>query len=148
MLALPSFDEAQSHLIDFLSPIAACTKVCWVFREDFYSQGAHKVVAPRRMLSSNSALAKHVYEQGARAGHGVNLHAAFVHDDCAYCWVHVPQDEEDAQRCMISGLKLSCRVPLPGVAQVGAVSWLWRRVVSSAYRRQIRFNLSAPLRGA
>ncbi len=148
MSDLPSFDEAQSHLIDFLSSMAACTKVCWVFREDFYCRGAHQVVVPRQLPSSNSALAMRVYEHGSRMGHGVNLHAAFIHDESAYCWVSIPQDAEDAEHCMISGLKLSCRTPLPRVVQVGAVSWLWRRVASPEYRRQIRFNLSTPLRGA
>ncbi len=88
------------------------------------------------------------YPLSSRMGHGVNLHAAFIHDESAYCWVSILQDAEDAEHCMISGLKLSCRTPLPRVVQVGAVSWLWRRVASPEYRRQIRFNLSAPLRGA
>ncbi len=148
MSDLPPFDEAQSRLIDFLSSMAACTKVCWVFREDFYCPDAHQVVVPRQLPSSNSALAMRAYDHGSRMGHGVNLYAAFLHDDYAYCSVLIPQDAEDAERCMISGLTLSCRTPLPRVVQVGAVSWLWRRVASSGYRRQIRFNLSAPLRAA
>ncbi len=143
---LPSFDNAQSQLIAFVGAVTPCAKVRWVFREDFYGRNSRQVIVPRNVPSPNSALARRVYEQGARADHGVKLHAEFCHDGCASCWVDVPLDGDDAQERMIAGLKLSYRDPLPLVVQVGAVSWLWHRVVSLGYRRQLRENQFVPLR--
>lgn len=148
MADLPSFDVAQGQLVDCLRPVDTCTRLCWVSREDSHAPDRHHVVVPRHVPSSNSALVRRFYDSGVRAGHGLNLHAAFIHDGCAYCWVDVPSDETGAQYCMLSGLKLSRREPLPTVVQVSACSWLWHRIASRAYRRQVHINKLAPLRSS
>jgi hypothetical protein len=121
--ALP-FDVAVARLHQLLeTQHLRERKLRWVFRDDVALQGRSLLVSRRLPRDQTKSAADKYARAVASRASGIVLSAEGIDEDAVYCTVFVAISAEDAQRRMISGLKLSVLDPPSPVTTLEEPAW-------------------------
>lgn len=121
---LPTFDQALNQLHAFLNHHQVRRpSVRWMFRDDVALRERSLLVSTQ-LPRERTSLVEEVYSCAvSSAAPGVLLSAEAIDDDAVYCTIFVPVSEDDAQRRLIDGLKLSRLATLLPVVVVDQLAW-------------------------
>jgi hypothetical protein len=124
---VPEFPRAVAQLQEFLGNEGSLHAPLWVFREDVASV-RWRIWVRTPLPPANVDRAREFYEQARARGLGVVLGVLCLLqlEPCCYvCW---PQDAQEAEYAMLSGLKLTIPHPLLAADAVGnGLSWWFRK---------------------
>lgn len=101
-----NFDEAAASLLSLLRDNEVAHEVVWVFPVDVVLADFSlylKIPLPPENLER----ARIKYQEGLRQGLGIELGVLCKVASCAYSYVFVPKDEDEAMRTFTRGLKLA-----------------------------------------
>lgn len=125
--ALPipdSFEEASLRFREFLRSQGWPDQVQWLTAGTvLFSKKRHYWINSRK-IDEGMILARETYQQGVKRGLGIGIEALCQTDSATFAYVFAPTDQDEAQRLLISGLKLS--VPLdspPAKLVVNPLRW-------------------------
>jgi hypothetical protein len=111
--ALPvpdSLDDAFLRFREFLRLQGWPDRMQWLTAGTvLFSKKGHYWIKSRK-VGEGMTLARETYQQGVSRGLGISIEALCQTDSVTFAYVFVPTDQDEAERMLIRGLKLS--VPL------------------------------------
>jgi len=107
MSDIPPFDQAVARYQDFLASLRLPGEIQWIFREDISVKYWGRTWVRVPIPAINLVCARQLYDVGRQRDIGVLLNLFCILNQTACCYVWIPNNEEEANRMLLRGLKLS-----------------------------------------
>ena len=118
-------EEAALRFREFLRTQGWPDQVQWLTAGTaLFSKKGHYWINSRK-VDEGVAYARETYQQGVKRGLGISIEALCKTEAVTFAYVFVPTDRAEAERLLISGLKLSVPLNPEPARVVGNVFWWW-----------------------
>ena len=120
-----SLEEASQRFREFLRSQGWPDEVQWLIPGAVLASKRGHCWINSRKVEGGMALARETYQQGVTQGLGISIEALCQTDSVTFAYVFVPTDQDEAERLLITGLKLSVPLTAQRARVVKNSCWWW-----------------------
>jgi hypothetical protein len=108
-----SFDEAIAGFREFLRAQGLPDQIRWVTQRSVLISSRGFYWIKFQNIADDLAIAHETYVKGINRGMGISINALCKTEANTFAYIFVPEDQEEAERLLIGGLKLSVPINIP-----------------------------------